>query len=296
MANVLKKEDIDLFYKLYSRLLCFVNQQAKVLPSKLLSPTDFATLPLEERVKVRDVLYNQKEYIDQFLKTQSAEELNSEERAIISSWNHFEIGKFFIYKHFKNHSIFLSDSGKGKAFAVSGIFDPLEGMFPYPPVLVETVLLPFKDRIIYDGLMMGYSIHFGSGIRNGIKDTYEKAKHDFGIVTQLPSSLVSEEKKDDVEKLKFYMKNKSNRDHHWDEIIELSLKTKQLGDLFYQEMGKVNASYFSKQLKKVGLEKKWFGIIDNTVIASGVTKDQLQRNVAEVVPADKVDRVYVFKT
>jgi hypothetical protein len=180
--------------------------------------------PLEERVKVRDVLYNKKEYIDQFLKTQSAEELSSEERAIISSWNHFEMGKFFIYKHCKNHSIFLSESGKGKAFAVSGIFDPLEEMFPYPPVFIATVLLPFKDRIIYDGLMMGYSIHFGYGIRNEIKNTYEKAKHNFGIVKQLPSSLVSREKKDNVEKLKFYMKNKNNRDHHWDEIIELSFK------------------------------------------------------------------------
>lgn len=152
MPNVLEKKDIDLFYKLYSRLLCFVNQQAKVFPSKLLSPTDFVTLPLEERVKVRDVLYSQKEYIDQFLKTQSAEELNSEERAIISSWNHFEMGKFFIYKHFKNHSIFLSNSGKGKAFAVSGIFDPLEDMFPYPPVLVETVLLPLRIGLSMTGL------------------------------------------------------------------------------------------------------------------------------------------------
>ena len=99
MPNVLEKKDIDLFYKLYSRLLCFVNKQEKVLQSKLLSPTDFVTLPLEERVKVRDVLYNKKEYIDQFLKTQNAEELSSEERTIISSWNHFEMGKFFIYKH-----------------------------------------------------------------------------------------------------------------------------------------------------------------------------------------------------
>lgn len=296
VSNVLEKKDIDLFYKLYSRLLCFVNKQAKVLQSKLLSPDDFITLPLEERAKVRDVLYNQKEYIDQFIKNQSAQELTSDELAIISSWKHFERGKFFIYKHFKKHSIFLPDSGKGKAFAVSGIFDPLEGMFPYPPVLVETVLLPFKDRIIYDGLIRGYSIHFGSGIRNGIKDAYEKAKHNFGLVTQLPLSERGEGEKDDIEKLKFYMKNKSNRDQHWDEIIELSLKTKQLGNLFYQEMGKVNASYFSKQLKKVGLEKTWFGIIDNTVIASGMTKDQLQKNIAAVVPEDKADRVYIFKT
>ncbi len=296
MLNVLEKEDVVLFYKLYSRLLCFVNKQAKVLKSELLSPADFATLPFEGRAKVRDVLYNEKEYIDQFIKNQSAQELNSDELAIISSWKHFERGKFFIYKHFKKHSIFLPDSGNGKAFAVSGIFDPLEELFPHTPALVETVLLPFKDRIIYDGLVRGYSIHFGSGIRNDIKDTYEKAKHTFGLVTQLPFNEGSEGEKDDVEKLKFYMKNKSNRDQHWDEIIELSLKTKQLGDLFYQEMGKVNASYFSKQLKKAGIEKKWFGIIDNTVVASGVTKDQLQKNIAAVIPEDKADRVYIFKT
>ena len=296
MLNVLEKEDIALFYKLYSRLLCFVNKQAKVLQSELLSPDDFATLPLEGRAKVREVLYNQKEYIDHFIKNQSAQELNDDELAIISSWKHFEKGKFFIYKHFKKHSIFLPDSGNGKAFAVSGIFDPLEELFPHTPVLVETVLLPFKDRIIYDGLIREYSIHFGSGIRNDIKDTYEKAKHTFGLVTQLPFNEGSEGEKDDVEKLKFYMKNKNNRDQHWDEIIELSLKTKQLGDLFYQEMGKVNASYLSKKLKKIGLEKNWFGIIDNTVVASGVTKDQLQKNIAAVIPEDKTDRVYIFKT
>jgi hypothetical protein len=92
------------------------------------------------------------------------------------------------------------------------------------------------------------------------------------------------------------MKNKSNRDNYWDEIVELSSKNKQLKDTFYQEMGRINASYFSKQLKKVGLEKKWFGIIDNTVIASGATKNQLQNNITEIVPADKVDRIHIFKT
>ena len=51
MPNVLEKKDIDLFYKLYSRLLCFVNKQEKVLPSKLLSPTDFVTLPLKKELK-----------------------------------------------------------------------------------------------------------------------------------------------------------------------------------------------------------------------------------------------------
>jgi len=77
VANVLEKEDIDLFYKLYSRLLCFVNKQAKILESKLLSPNEFVTLSLEERVKIRDALYSQKEYIDQFIENENAQELNN---------------------------------------------------------------------------------------------------------------------------------------------------------------------------------------------------------------------------
>lgn len=296
MANVLEQEDIDLFYKLYSRLLCFVNKQAKILQSKLLSPNEFINLSLEERVKIRDVLYSQKEYIDQFIENENAQKLNSDELAIINSWKHFEKGNFFIYKHLKKHSIFINISGSEKAFAVSGIFDPLEEIFPYPPVFVEAVLIPFKDCIIYDGLIKGYSIHFGSGIRSNLRDSYEKAKHNFGLITQLSLNGENQEKKDDIEKLKFYMKNKSNRDSYWDEIVKLSLKNKQLGDLFYQEMGKVNASYLSKQLKRIGLEKKWFGIIDNTVVASGITEDQLQKNITSIVPKDKVDRVYIFKT
>jgi len=297
MSTILEKTDIDLFYRLYSTLLCFVNKQAEILQPKTLSPNEFMVLPVGERVKVRDALYKQKEYIDQFIKSEDAKEFNSEELAIINGWKHFKKGTFYIYKHLKNHSIFLDDSsGKEKAFAVSGIFDPIEDMFPTPPVLVETVLIPFKDRIIYDGFFMGYSIYFGPGIRKRLKDSYEEAKHNFDLITQLPIHTEKESKNDDIEKLKFYMKNKSNRDNYWNEIVALSLKSTELTNIFYQEMGKANTSHFSKQLKRVGLEKKWFEILDNTVVASGVTKDHLQNNIAEVIPKDKVDRVYIFKT
>ena len=183
MSNVLEKEDVDLFYKLYSRLLCFVNKQAKILQSKMLSPNEFETLSLKDRAKIREVLYTQKEYIDQFLKSKNVQKLNNDELAIIESWKSFEKGNFFIYKHYKKHSIFLKESEK--AFAVCGISDPLNEMFPTPPVYIETVLIPFKNHIIYDGLINGYSIHFGSGFRNSLKDSYEKAKRNEGLILQL---------------------------------------------------------------------------------------------------------------
>lgn len=296
MSNVLEKKDVDLFSKLYSHLLPFVNKHAKVLQPETLSPDEFLALPFEQQIEIRDVLYARGEYIDEFINSESSQELDSNEIKIISSWKHFEKGRFFIYKHLKKHSIFLNDADNGKAFAVTGISTPLEDMFPHTPILVEAVLIPFKDRIIYDGLMRKYSIHFGPGIRAGIKTRYEEAKHSFGLITQLPLDAENESEKSEVDQLKFYMKNKENRTRYSEEITQLALKSKQLRDIFYQETGKANASYFSKQLKRIGLEKKWFGIIDNTVVASGATKDQLHKNLSEVVPEDKVARVYIFQT
>jgi hypothetical protein len=54
--------------------------------------------------------------------------------------------------------------------------------------MVETALLPFKDKIIYDGLLSspGPAIAFGPGIRGMLNETYQQAKDRHGIVTTLP--------------------------------------------------------------------------------------------------------------
>ena len=54
--------------------------------------------------------------------------------------------------------------------------------------MVDAVLLPFKDRIIYDGLMNGYNISFGAGIRRSLNESFKEAKARQGIVTSLPMS------------------------------------------------------------------------------------------------------------
>ncbi|MEM9536464.1 MAG: hypothetical protein AAGA40_12435 [Cyanobacteria bacterium P01_E01_bin.45] len=57
--------------------------------------------------------------------------------------------------------------------------------------MVEAVLLPFEGKIIYDGLLQGYNIFFGSGIQEDLKEIYMRAKHAKSIITDLlavPSS------------------------------------------------------------------------------------------------------------
>ena len=50
------------------------------------------------------------------------------------------------------------------------------------PFVVEAVLLPFKDKIIYDSFLGARNISFGKGVRDSIKDAYEQAKVKTGII------------------------------------------------------------------------------------------------------------------
>ena len=42
--------------------------------------------------------------------------------------------------------------------------------------MVKATLLPYRDRIIYDGLLSPYRIFFGPGIRGDINGTYSRLK------------------------------------------------------------------------------------------------------------------------
>jgi len=54
-----------------------------------------------------------------------------------------------------------------------------------PPVLVDAVLLPFEDRIIYDSLLMPYRLMFGSGIRRSLNEAYRRVQEQGGVTTTL---------------------------------------------------------------------------------------------------------------
>ena len=56
----------------------------------------------------------------------------------------------------------------------------------YPlPIFVKAILLPFKGRIIYDGLLEGYNILIGPGIHGDLNETYQRAKQAEKIIESL---------------------------------------------------------------------------------------------------------------
>src|SRR6516162_600380 len=185
---LLTPQDVELFFKLHRALMFFVNQRLRVLPDDVASPEEFSSLPPEVRLKVRDAFLGHTDLIQQFVDENPAH-LTGDELDIVRSWRHLVHGKFYAFRQLKKYIMFLSTDPQPIAYGVLALSQPFEELVgPDLPVLTQTVLLPFKDRIVYDGLLNAYRISFGPGIRRSLNDSYKEAKARHGFVTSLPVS------------------------------------------------------------------------------------------------------------
>ena len=103
-------------------------------------------------------------------------------------------GEFYVYRCLKKYTVFLTTREPVVAYGVLSLTDPLEELIGHRlPHLCKAVLLPFKGRIVYDGMLAGYNVHFGGGIRRRLKESYDDAKRRMGIITSLPPPAVGHE-------------------------------------------------------------------------------------------------------
>jgi hypothetical protein len=103
-------EEGKLFYKLFSALLGYVNRKLDVVPEQFSESSEYTSLPPQTRGKVRDALFEHRELIDQFVAENPAG-LSPEELEIVASWKHALVGRFYIFRYLKKHTIFLSERG-----------------------------------------------------------------------------------------------------------------------------------------------------------------------------------------
>ncbi|MGI8495465.1 MAG: hypothetical protein ACR2L1_09165 [Pyrinomonadaceae bacterium] len=190
----LSEEDADLFFKLMMPLLAFVNNKLGILP-KISISEDLTKESFENIAKVRDALYENIHLIDSFI-DENPEDIPLKDLAIVAKWKNFVEADFFIERYLKNYAVFISEDDK--VFGVLSLRDSFDDMIPKfaLPLRVKTVLLPFQDRIIYDGFLAHYNVHFGSGITEDLKRIYTKAKNRGNIVFSFdPNSPLNQTKK-----------------------------------------------------------------------------------------------------
>lgn len=287
----LNEDDVKLFYKLNWSLLFYTNQKYPVIHG--LNSPNFKGYDLNKVAKLHEKLYSHPEIIDSFI-SENPFGFNQEELNIIQSWKNFVNDEFIIVTHLKEYTIFLGSDKELKAYGVLGLYDKLEDIFPYLPIMIETILLPFKGKIIYDGVFSSYNINFGGGIKKSIHADYQKAKSIFGIITSLEQPITKKEESEE-ELLKFYLKSKDNRREYNDEINKILRKNPLLLKLYYQELGKSNTREVRKRLSELGVINGWFAVFNDTVIASGNNEAEVKNQINKIVPEHKRDYIYLFR-
>ena len=287
----LSREEVELFYRLYRPLLVYANAKLNMVKG-VSSPDEIEEIPLEETNRIRVELYKHPELMESFV-TENPFNFSEEELRVIRSWKDFVKGRFIILRHLRNYTIFLDPDDPPKAYGVLALRTSFQEMFPYLPVMVEAVLLPFEGRIIYDGVLRPYLIRFGGGIRRSFNDAYQMAKSMFGIITSLP--FEEKARWSDADRLRFYLKSERNREIYSKEIERLIEKDPALLRLYHQEMGKIHARTYGRKLREIGVRRGWFAILEGVIIASGKTRDEVERVLKSILPAERREFVYIFQ-
>lgn len=185
---LLPAHELELFFRLHRAFMFFVNQRLKVLPDDLCTPEEFAALAPQVRAKVRDAFLANTHLIESFVEENPAQ-VSHDELDIVRSWRHLVHGQFYVLRELTKYTVFLTTTEPVVAYGVLALSQPFEDLIgPHLPVMTQTVLLPFKDKIVYDGLMSRYNISFGPGIRRSLTESSKQAKARHGIVTSLPMS------------------------------------------------------------------------------------------------------------
>jgi len=177
---ILSPADASLYYKLLFRLQYYLLIKTKK-NTTVNSINKYIELPKNTKLKIRDELWANNIWIDEYV------ELNpnyflQEELEIVRKWKNRIKDKFFIERILKKYGVFISS--ESKVFGVIGLTEEIDEVIGrnHIPAYVETVLLPFKDKIIYDGLLLRYPMSFGRGLREMFRETYNYAKENNQII------------------------------------------------------------------------------------------------------------------
>ncbi|SMP59216.1 hypothetical protein SAMN06295888_10964 [Desulfonatronum zhilinae] len=210
----LSEQETKLYYESMWALQFFVNQKLRIHDINTID--EYVDTGTDLKVNVREALFENTNLIDSFVQ-ENPQGFPENTLRIISEWKNFIRGNFFIERLLKKYAVFIQEE---KVYAVVGIsqsFDELTCHLNLP-VYVDAVLLPFKGKIIYDGLLGFRNIYFGSEIKRSLKETYMRAKQNDRIIDNLGTLHDKKPKTVKLDSLKDWKP----------ELNELANKAKQL--------------------------------------------------------------------
>ena len=168
------------FLKTHLDPLFYVGHQNNILP-KDLSLKKFLNLDFQIKFKCRETLFEDEDIIDEYIAL-NFDHLTTDQIKILVGLKKKIKSNFVIFKCLTNYAIFI-DTQDNRFYAVKALGDSFDTFFNNFPVKISTTLIPFKDKIIYDGFIQSSGVYYGRNMTEKMNEDYKKAKRNKEILT-----------------------------------------------------------------------------------------------------------------
>jgi hypothetical protein len=179
---ILPPEEKTLFFKLYPALIGFAAGRLGGVAG-ITDIQSFRQASQAARMEARDALLDHISLIRDFVE-ENPGDFHEQELGLAVQWEHFVRGSFIIERNLKEFTIFLDDKEPAKVYGVLSLSEEIIDMLPPLPAFVQAVLLPWKGKIVCDGLIGTYNLIIGGGMKRNFAEAYRQAKAQ-GIITSL---------------------------------------------------------------------------------------------------------------
>ncbi len=194
--KALNRSEIEEYYHIFNKLLTYVQHDYAAIHNKTPLDAVFQTLhdgshfcsdelmQTREILDVREHLMHHPELIDRLL-TEQGHTLSKEDQETLKGFKKMVFGEMFAMQPHQNKSIIVWNHSDDRAYLVYGLYDDLAALIGSYPKHVELLLLPFKGRIVFDGLMLSSGIEFGNNMLEGLVEEYQVCVQKHGVTLQL---------------------------------------------------------------------------------------------------------------
>ncbi len=179
---ILSPPDRQLVLQLLGGLDRYLNRHLRVLDL----PDDFESTRLspEQLAPLRTRLFESPEWIAAYHQ-ENPDRLGGRALELVGSWRGFIRASFLVHRYLRKGAI-LGGGKPYRFYCVQGLTQPLQDLLcGQCPACIQTTLLPFEDRITYDGFLSLSNVHFGGGARRHAAEDYALARRRGEIIHSL---------------------------------------------------------------------------------------------------------------
>lgn len=168
----LSREDASLFYKIYFGLLEFTNDKYKIKSNYKIYNKKF--INPYEITDIIDKFWANKDSIILEFCLANPYKFNSEELKITGEFKKGIRDIFIIAKFYEEYTAVMNNE---RTYMIKGINDNLDNVISYKdlPKTAMMSILPFKDVLIYDGLIFEFPIDMGIGLVKMVNNELSKS-------------------------------------------------------------------------------------------------------------------------